>query len=487
MASINQSQTINTDVQSLINRAAELVLNCDAILFTKNNVQTDHPSCQFKADKQWLDLQYHTADRIKKPAELEHQMESPPELADEKQLDRIKGSLIGMALGDAVGAHVEFRPYEYLEQNPVKDLVGGGTWGLTKGQFTDDTSMALCLAMSLLARHDFVPYDQLVRYKWWHQYGYMSSTGKCFDIGAATRQSLEEFSRRQGSFAKKHNIPVERLDFLSNTELLDEFKVNCSSKGVAGNGALMRLAPVSLFFHANPEAAVEFSGISGRITHGDKKAYDACRYYGALICAALKDYEKSDLLDKDFYKKHKHWFGNTPLCDEIKKIAEGSYQKEGGYQDGIRGKGYIVNALEAALWAFWSDENSFEKGVLDAVNLGDDTDTTAAIYGQLAGAYYGYKELPKKWVKHVYAKQFILNVSEWIAYEGKKWNETEGSTSSHQSQPDTTYITTPDEPKSFFQRMFAFFNYGSPTKHSAPPSPCSPQQKKKHRSQSTDE
>ncbi|CAF0873214.1 unnamed protein product [Adineta steineri] len=453
----------------------------------ENNVQTDHPSCQFKADKQWLDLQYHTADRIKKPAELEHQMESPPELADEKQLDRIKGSLIGMALGDAVGAHVEFRPYEYLEQNPVKDLVGGGTWGLTKGQFTDDTSMALCLAMSLLARHDFVPYDQLVRYKWWYQYGYMSSTGKCFDIGAATRQSLEEFSRRQGSFAKKHNIPVERLDFLSNTELLDEFKVNCSSKGVAGNGALMRLAPVSLFFHANPEAAVEFSGISGRITHGDKKAYDACRYYGALICAALKDYEKSDLLDKDFYKKHKHWFGNTPLCDEIKKIAEGSYQKEGGYQDGIRGKGYIVNALEAALWAFWSDENSFEKGVLDAVNLGDDTDTTAAIYGQLAGAYYGYKELPKKWIKHVYAKQFILNVSEWIAYEGKKWNETEGSTSSHQSQPEPTYVTTPDERQSFFQRIFAFFNYTSPVKHSAPPSPCSPQQKKKHRSQSTDE
>ncbi|CAF5131971.1 unnamed protein product, partial [Rotaria sp. Silwood1] len=80
---------------------------------------------------------------------------------------------------------------------------------------------------------------------------------------------------------------------------------------------------------------------------------------------------------------------------EIKRIAEGSYQKKGGYKDGIRGKGYIVNALEAALWAFWSDNDSFEQGVLAAVNLGDDTDTTAAIYGQLAGAYYGYKNLPK--------------------------------------------------------------------------------------------
>ncbi|CAF4098463.1 unnamed protein product, partial [Rotaria sordida] len=125
------------------------------------------------------------------------------------------------------------------------------------------------------------------------------------------------------------------------------------------------------------------------------------------------------------YKKHKSWFGNKPLCEEIKQIAEGSYKKKGGYQDGIRGKGYIVNALEAALWAFWSDNNSFEQGVLAAVNLGDDTDTTAAIYGQLAGAYYGYKKLPKKWVNQVYANKFILNLSKWIVYEGENWKQTD--------------------------------------------------------------
>ena len=163
--------------------------------------------------------------------------------------------------------------------------------------------MALCLANSLVARRDFVPYDQLVRYRWWHINGYMSSTGKCFDIGAATSQSLTEFGRRQKDFAEKTNIPLEQLDFLSNINLLKEFNVFCSEDGVAGNGALMRLAPVPLFFYKHPIEAIEFCGISGKITHGDDKAYDTCRYYGALIIAALRGETKEQLLDKDFYLK----------------------------------------------------------------------------------------------------------------------------------------------------------------------------------------
>ncbi|CAF3954782.1 unnamed protein product [Rotaria sp. Silwood2] len=335
-------------------------------------------------------------------------------------LNRIQGSMIGMALGDALGAHVEFRPREFLLQNPVTDLEGGGTWGLKKGQFTDDTSMALCLAASLVCRRDFVPYDQLVRYKWWFQHGYMSSTGRCFDIGAATSDSLHEFEHRQQKFAAKHKIPIDQLDFLSDAGLLTKFNVECSSSGVAGNGALMRLAPVPLFFYRYPAHAVEYSGFSGMITHGDKKAYDACRYYGALIVATLQGAEKEELLDNKFYEKHSSWFNSAPLVSEIMKIAHGSYKQNGGYDAGIRGKGYIVNALEAALWAFWSEE-TFEEGALAAVNLGDDTDTTAAIYGQLAGAYYGYRELPEKWLKYVYAKNFLLGLSRWIAYEGEMW------------------------------------------------------------------
>ena len=279
--------------------------------------------------------------------------------------------------------------------------------------------MALCLANSLIARKGFNCYDQLVRYRWWQIHGYMSATGKCFDIGSATRTSLDEFSRRQKIFADEYQIPFEDMDYLSDEDLLHKFDVFCSEDGVAGNGALMRLAPLPLFFYQNPQQAVQFAGTSGKITHGDQKAVDACRYYSALIVAALQGETKEQILDQDFYQNHINWFHEESLHEEILKISQGSYKKEGGYDDGIRGKGYIVNALEAALWAFWADQNSFQKGVLAAINLGDDTDTTAAIYGQLAGAFYGYRNLPSNWIEQLYAKKFIETLSKWIQYEGQ--------------------------------------------------------------------
>ncbi|CAF3731500.1 unnamed protein product, partial [Adineta steineri] len=315
--------------------------------------------------KPWLELQFRTENTVIRIHELDNQLTYPPAGKFQKDiLDRVLGSLQGLAMGDALGAHVEFRPYHFLEKNPVQDLHSGGTWGLNKGEFTDDTSMALCLANSLVARKDFIPYDQLVRYKWWFRHGYMSSTGTCFDIGAATKRSLIEFEHRQQAFMKKTNIPKDKIDFVLSPDLLKKFNVDCSESDAAGNGALMRLAPVPLFFYRYPEYAVEFSGVSGRTTHGDQIAYDACRYYGALIVAALQGSSFEDLLDKNFYENHLPWFNNKPLHKEIIKVARGSYKKHGGYKEGIRGKGYIVQSLEAALWAFWSNKDSFEKGAL---------------------------------------------------------------------------------------------------------------------------
>ncbi|CAF5069673.1 unnamed protein product, partial [Rotaria sp. Silwood1] len=159
----------------------------------------------------WLNRSFHNNNEqtIRRPHELESSLDYPPQSVDENLLRRILGSLIGLALGDALGAHVEFRPHQYMVEHPVKDLQGGGTWGLQKGQFTDDTSMALCLAISLIIHCDFNPYDQLVRYKWWYKDGYMSSTGQCFDIGSSTRQALNEFERRQHHLAERHNIPLK--------------------------------------------------------------------------------------------------------------------------------------------------------------------------------------------------------------------------------------------------------------------------------------
>ncbi|CAF0903981.1 unnamed protein product [Rotaria sordida] len=271
----------------------------------------------------------------------------------------------------------------------------GGTWDLQAGQWTDDTSMALCLASSLITQKGFNPYDQMIRYKWWYKHGYLSSIGQCFDIDNATRTSLEEFYHRQIQLKKDFNYQTESeidqlpLDFIKQVQ----FDLNCSSPSISGNGALMRLAPVPLFFYRKPSLAVELSGQSARLTHGDDIAFDACRYYGALIVAVIHGESKENLLSDQFYDSHQIWFGSKPLHNEIVRITKGSFKRSRDYKDGIRDKGHIVWALEAALWAFESAD-TFEKGALNAVNLSDDTDTTAAIYGQLAGAYYGYWKIP---------------------------------------------------------------------------------------------
>ncbi|CAF1370995.1 unnamed protein product [Adineta ricciae] len=339
----------------------------------------------------------------------------PTKLHNSILFSRIAGSLVGLAVGDALGASVEFRPRKYLLAHPVHDMTSGGTWNLKAGQWTDDTSMALCLATSLINKGTFSPYDQMVRFKWWYRYGYLSSTGVCFDIGNGTRKSLEEFTRRQVYLKRKLHIKddydVDQVPQKTVDKL--QFNVFCSGPGACGNGALMRLAPVPLFFYRVPHIAVELSGHSSRLTHGDEVAIDACRYLGALIVAAIAGESKENLLSERFYESHRSWFGRKALHQDILHVAAGSFKRQGGYNDGIRGAGHVVPSLEAALWAFWKGK-SYEDGVMNAIHLGDDTDTTAAIYGQLAGAHYGYQSIPYNWIHQLYANSLIFCIAEWL-------------------------------------------------------------------------
>ncbi|CAF2376590.1 unnamed protein product [Rotaria sp. Silwood2] len=339
---------------------------------------------------------------------------------DNQTFDRVVGSLVGLTIGDALGANVKHRPRQYLLSYPVRDMQSGGTQGLKAGQWTDNTSMALCLASSLLTQRSFNPYDQMIRYLWWYKYGYLSSTGYCFNIGNATRDALEDFVRRQHILKRYYRImndaEVDRLP-LDHVVKVTEFDINCGMPGVTTNSALVRLAPVPLFFYRHPETAVELSGQSARLTHGDVRAIDACRYLGALIVAAIRGESKNSLLSNDFYRAHQAWFGSNGLHEEVHRVSLGSYKQVPGYDGSIRGGTYIIKALEAALWAFWSDENSFQTGVLNAVSLGDDTDSTAAIYGQLAGAYYGRSSIPIHWIKQLYAAPLIECIGQWLYIE----------------------------------------------------------------------
>ena len=273
--------------------------------------------------------------------------------------ERYSGCLLGLACGDAVGTTVEFSPRGTFA--PLTDMVGGGPFRLRLGEWTDDTSMALCLGHSLLAQGGFDAADQMQRYVAWMQHGYMSSNGVCFDIGNTVQQALNAFLQTGNPFA-------------GSTE-----------PQTAGNGSIMRLAPVPMFYGADVAKAIHFSGESSRTTHGAAVCMDACKLLGAMLVVALRGGTKEEVLETTVY---------TPTTPEIQTIAAGNYKTKPYEQ--IKGSGYVVASLEAALYCFYHT-NNFRDAILMAANLGDDADTTAAICGQVAGAFYGKSGIPSDW------------------------------------------------------------------------------------------
>ncbi len=298
-----------------------------------------------------------------------------------KKSDRFLGSLIGLAVGDCMGAAVEFCPPGSFE--PVSDMRGGGPFDLKPGEWTDDTSMALCLAESIIESKGFDAADQMERYTRWYQEGYLSSTGECFDIGIATREALSQYL--------KTGVPYS----------------GSADPSKAGNGSIMRLAPVPLAWSNDMERAINYSGESSRTTHQAEEAIDACFYLGGLIAGAVNDFSKEYLLSQEFVSFVENKLGR-PLSPKIKEVAEGSYRDR--KPPLIIGSGYVVHSLEAVLWAFYHTED-FSEGLLKVVKLGNDADTTGAIYGQLAGAYYGVSMIPERWRQQLVQLEFIENLA----------------------------------------------------------------------------
>jgi ADP-ribosyl-[dinitrogen reductase] hydrolase len=296
------------------------------------------------------------------------------------RINRARGCLLGLAIGDAIGTTVEFKNRGSFPL--VTDMVGGGPFKLKAGQWTDDTSMALCLGASLL-ENGFDLRDQITRYVRWYREGYMSSTGICFDIGMATREALNNF--------EKNGMP----------------EAGSTDPRQAGNGCIMRLAPVPIMYLDNPAAALSFCVEQSLTTHGTRECLEACGVLGGILLRSLHGgMSKVDVLlnlSNDGYRG---------LSPRLKKIAEGQYF-EYEHQK-IKGSGYIVESLEAALWCFYTTDN-FKSAVLAAANLGDDADTTAAITGQIAGAYYGESDIPKRWRDNIYMSKEIGIMAEQLS------------------------------------------------------------------------
>lgn len=282
--------------------------------------------------------------------------------------DRRRGALIGLAVGDGLGAAVEFKSPGSFK--PVTGYRNGGPHRLEAGEWTDDTSMALALADSIAVGWDLN--DQADRYVQWWQTGKYSVNGRCFDIGITTRSAL-------GTFVAKKNA-------LTSGDHSDR---------ASGNGSIMRLAPVPIrYAHLYPDQGDELARLaeeSSLPTHASDQCVSACRYLATVLAALIHGEDRDTVLSPDWQLLQK-LNRIKPLHPLIQEVAQGSFRQK--QPPAIQGSGWVVKSLEASLWAF-HDASSFDEAVLRAVNLGDDADSTGAICGQLAGAYWGETGIPQ--------------------------------------------------------------------------------------------
>lgn len=288
-------------------------------------------------------------------------------------VDRAKGALLGLACGDAVGTALEFQKKK--SPSTIKDMVGGGPFNLKKGQWTDDTSMALCLAVSLLEKKDFDPWDQMDRYCRWKNEGYMSSTGVCFDIGNTVRAALIGYEKTGDPFS-------------GSTDPLS-----------AGNGCIMRLAPLVLFFFPNLAKILRLAADSAKTTHGCLECIECTQLLATQIYACLEGKEKKEIIFQNEMKFN---------ASNVASIARGDYLSKRKSQ--LPGTGYVIETMESALWCF-ANTKSFEEAILLAANLSEDADSVAAVCGQIAGAYYGSYSIPSRWLKSLYMKNEIEDIA----------------------------------------------------------------------------
>ena len=292
-----------------------------------------------------------------------------------EQRERFRGCLLGLAVGDALGMTVENWPRGSFE--PMTDIVGGGPFDRPAGHWTDDTAMAICLATSLVEHGGFDAPDQMDRYCKWAAGEFLESTGTNFDIGGTIAEALLGFKNTGNPYS------------------------GSSDPQSSGNGCIMRLAPIPMFFFSDEKAVERYAEDSSKTTHGSAECLGACKLLARIIWRALQGKSKSKVAFDDSLS-----FSGTA---KIKAIAQGSYTQK--TETEIRGTGYVVESMEAAMWCFIQTD-TFEEALLKAVNLGGDADTTAAVCGQVAGAYYGIQGIPSRWLNVLEMRGEIIGLAD---------------------------------------------------------------------------
>lgn len=300
--------------------------------------------------------------------------ERPPGLRE-----RIAGGMLGLLAGDAVGVPAEFKNRSHFVAHPVRDMTGFGTHNQPPGTWSDDSSMALATLASLVDGYD--PEDIMVKFgRWWEQQ-HFTPHGQVFDIGISTRAAIE-----------RHLDGQPRESWGGNGERDN------------GNGSLMRIYPLSAFLHRlEAHEIIAKSGEVSALTHAHVRSQLCCAYFSLLVRALLRGLdlrlamtEAAGLLEPQIPSSEQPVFARILSGDLL-----------GAGESEIASSGYVIHCLEASLWCVAQTTN-YRAAVLQAVNLGDDTDTTAAVTGALAGVIYGRRGVPAEWVQQLARRDTVF-------------------------------------------------------------------------------
>ena len=311
----------------------------------------------------------------------------------------VEGAVLGLAVGDALGVPVEFSTREERRRDPVCEMRGGGTHEQPAGTWSDDTSMTLCLIHSLLEKG--IDYeDQMARFTDWMVNGNYTATGIVFDIGTATQRAI-------------------------SNHLLGSPALKCGdrSEDVCGNGSLMRIMPIAFYLEGmipdneNWMLTDHTSDIIHKVsdcTHASRSCEIACGIYCSVIFNLCKKASLAGAVSAGingaliYYRDHPDYMD---LYDRIAPLQHVADMPE----DEIRSGGYVFDTLQAAIWCLLHSD-SYADCVLKAVNLGRDTDTTAAVAGALAGIWYGVHRIPEKWIQTLAKHDEIRDLGKCFAY-----------------------------------------------------------------------
>ena len=318
-------------------------------------------------------------------------------------LNSMMGSIIGSAVGDALGVPVEFMSRDELKRSPVGNMRGFGTYPVPEGTWSDDTSLSIATLDSLSGGR-FSPEDMMSRFAMWLKGAEYTATGSVFDVGGTTAAAIEKYCRG---------------DYNDVTECgrKDEYS--------SGNGALMRIHPVVLYAlerEIKPDDALKLVEEATSLTHGSKTClFASCAYY-FLAFTIVRMGERIN--ESTLYSVSEIMREIFDPGDELDKICAALYPLPKS-EDEVKSSGYVVDSLGAAVWAL-ATTDSFESAVLRAVNLGEDTDTVAAITGSLAGMIYGYSAIPKDWLATLKSTWYIERMCDnaFAAWRAQKRTKT---------------------------------------------------------------